>query len=92
MVRDQIIDFFFDLSPHAPKEYVTGIANRELDTAADVKLLLIDDALVGSNYGPCISLLFAQVRVTIWKVRGKTEGKPKVLLSAMRTNKRAASH
>jgi hypothetical protein len=66
--------------------------DREFDAASDVELILVDDALVRSDDSSGVSLFFAQVCVSIWKVGGKAGGMAEVFLSALRTHKRRPTH
>ena len=73
-------------------EDVVRSANWDLETAAKIELVLIDNALVGSDDGASFSLIAAQVRVGIRTICGKAEWCAGVNLAAMRTHPGRAIH
>ena len=59
MIRNLVEIFLMDSCPHSPKEDSVVVSNRKIDATSNVKLFLIDNALVGSYYRTRVSFFWA---------------------------------
>jgi hypothetical protein len=74
IVRDLIKDSLANRSPKSPQKKILGTDDWNLKTAANEKPLLIDDALIRSNYGASIPQVTIHVRVHVGEIGGETDG------------------